>query len=72
MRSTTQALTDAQAEAALGRARLRADVLALLTPDQLEAIEDARAAREARQDRVRERREQRWQEQQNQPDEPQG
>ena len=69
VRSTTQALTDAQAEAALGQARLRADVLALLTPDQLQASEDARAARETRQERVRERREQRRQEP---PDEPQG
>ena len=69
VRSTTQALTDAQAEAALVQARLRADVLALLTPDQLQASEDARAAREARQERVRERREQRRQEP---PDEPQG
>ena len=57
VRSTTQALTDTQAEAALGQARLRADMLALLTPDQLQASEDARAARETRQERVRERRE---------------
>ena len=53
VRSTTQALTDAQAEAALGQARLRADMLALLTPDQLQASEDARAAREARQEHAR-------------------
>ena len=61
VRSTTPAVTEAQAEAALVQARLRADMLALLTPDQLEMIEDARAAREARQERVRERREQRRQ-----------
>lgn len=52
--STTQAVTDTQAEAALTQARPRADVLAVLTLEQLEAIEEAQAVREARQERVRE------------------
>jgi len=68
VRSTTEALAQAQAEAALVQARLRADVLALLTPDQIQAMEDRQANREQRaeqaRERIRERREQRQQDQQ--------
>jgi protein CpxP len=67
VRSTTQALAEAAAQAAIVQARLRADVLALLTPDQRQALEERQTARAERleerrervEDRVRERREQR-------------
>ena len=58
IRSTTQALIFAQTETAIAQARLRADVLALLTPDQLQTMEDRLAAREERQQQFQERREQ--------------
>ena len=65
IRSTTQALTEAEAEAAIVQARLRADVLALLTPEQLATIEARRTERAERlaerRERVQERRQQRQQ-----------
>ena len=68
IRATTQALAEAEAEAAIVQARLRADVMALLTPEQIETIETRRAARaervEARRERVQERRQPRQQDSQ--------
>ena len=65
VRSTTQALVEAQAEAAIVQARLRADIMALLTPEQVQTLEtrrDARAERfEERRERVQERRQERRQ-----------
>lgn len=61
VRSTTQALGTAQTEAVLVQARLRAGVLALLMPDQLQGIEDARNARRERAGEIRERLDQRRQ-----------
>jgi protein CpxP len=69
VRSTTQPLADAQAEAAIVLARLRADVMALLTPDQLQAIEETQAEiqerTENRRERTEERRQRRGEQQQN-------
>jgi protein CpxP len=63
IRSTTQALVEAQAEAAIVQARLRADIMALLTPDQIQALETRQAERaerlETQRERVQERRQQR-------------
>ena len=59
IRSATQELVDAQTELAIERAKLRADVFALLTPEQQEQAARLRAEREARRSQMRERRPQR-------------
>ena len=49
IRSTTQALVEAQTEVAIQHARLRSDILALLTPEQQAQAAKLKAEREARQ-----------------------
>jgi protein CpxP len=48
IRSTTQALADAQTVMAIQRAKLRADIFALLTPEQQAQAAKLKAEREAR------------------------
>ena len=48
IRSTTQALTAAQTDLAIARARVQSDIFALLTPDQQTKVSEARQKREAR------------------------
>ena len=48
IRSTTQALADAQTEMAIQQAKLRADIFALLTPEQQAQAAKLKAEREAR------------------------
>ena len=56
IRSTTADLVAAETEAAILQARLRADVLALLTPEQQDQVKTLQAQREAHVDARRERR----------------
>jgi Spy/CpxP family protein refolding chaperone len=48
IRSTTQALVEAQTEMAIQQARLQSEIFALLTPAQQEQAQKLRAEREAR------------------------
>jgi Spy/CpxP family protein refolding chaperone len=48
IRSTTQALAEAQAEMAVQQARMQSEIFALLTPAQQEQLKKLQAAREAR------------------------
>ena len=48
IRSTTQALVDAQTQLALQRAKLRSDIFALLTPDQQAQAVKLQSERDAR------------------------
>jgi protein CpxP len=59
IRSTTQALTAAQTEAAIARAHTQSDVFAILTPEQQAKATQARERREARMAERRTRAEQR-------------
>jgi Spy/CpxP family protein refolding chaperone len=59
IRSTTQALADAQTELAIQRARMQGDILALLTPAQQDQLKKVQADREARLQQQRERKAQR-------------
>jgi len=59
IRATTQELVEAQTELAIHRARLHAEVFALLTPEQKGQAEKIRAEREARRSQFREQRQQR-------------
>jgi Spy/CpxP family protein refolding chaperone len=61
IRSTSQALADAQTELALAQARSRSEVWTLLTPEQQEKAKALRAERENRMKERRERMEQRRQ-----------
>lgn len=56
IRSTTADLVAAETDVAIQQAHLRADVLALLTPDQLDQLKKLQADREARADTRRDRR----------------
>jgi len=56
IRATTADLVAAETEAAILQAHLRADVLALLTPEQQEQVRKLQAEREARVDTRQERR----------------
>ena len=56
IRSTTQDLADAQAEAAIQRAHLQSELYALLTPDQQAQAKKLQAQRESRMQRERPRR----------------
>jgi Spy/CpxP family protein refolding chaperone len=49
IRSTTQALVDAETNAAIARAKLRADIFALLTPEQQAQVGKLKAERPERQ-----------------------
>lgn len=59
IRATTQELVEAQTELAIERARLHAEVFALLTPEQQAQAAKLRAEREARRSQMRERMQQR-------------
>jgi Spy/CpxP family protein refolding chaperone len=59
IRSTTADLVAAETEAAILQAHLRADIIALLTPEQQEQLKKVEATREARVDARQDRREQR-------------
>jgi Spy/CpxP family protein refolding chaperone len=48
IRSTTQALVEAQTELAIQRARMQSEIFALLTPAQQEQLKTLRAERESR------------------------
>ena len=48
IRTTSQALADAQADMAIAQARLRTDIFALLTPEQQAQVTKLRAERDAR------------------------
>jgi Spy/CpxP family protein refolding chaperone len=48
IRSTTQALVEAQTELAIQRARMQSEIFALLTPVQQEQLKKLRAERESR------------------------
>ena len=48
IRSTTQALADAQTEMAIQQARMQGEIFTLLTPAQQEQLKKLRAARETR------------------------
>ena len=61
IRSTAQALANAQTDMALLRARIHNDVWSLLTPEQQEKAKKLRAEREARMKQRLERRQQRKQ-----------
>jgi protein CpxP len=69
IRATTQALTTAQTDLAIARARVQADIFAVLTPDQQAKVKQAQERRETRmaerRSRVEERRQQRQQRQNN-------
>jgi len=56
IRSTTADLVAAETDVAIQQAHLRADVLALLTPEQLDQVKKFQASREARADTRQERR----------------
>jgi periplasmic protein CpxP/Spy len=56
IRAAVQGAADVQAELAVRQARLRAEVFALLTPEQQAQAEKLRAERGARQSEIRERR----------------
>ena len=56
IRSTTQDLADAQAEAAIQRAHLQSELFALLTPDQQAQAKKLQAQRESRMQQGRPRR----------------
>ena len=56
IRSTTQDLADAQAEAAIQRAHLQSELFALLTPDQQAQAKKLQAQRESRMQQPRPRR----------------
>ena len=58
IRSTTADLVAAETDVAIQQAHLRADVMALLTPDQLDQVKKLQAEREARVDDRRDRRKQ--------------
>jgi len=59
IRSTTQALADAQTELAIQRARMQSEIFALLTAAQQEQARKLQAEREARTEQRRQRMEQR-------------
>jgi protein CpxP len=59
IRATTQELVEAQTELAIERAKLHAQVFALLTPEQQAQAAKLRAEREARRSQMRERVQQR-------------
>jgi Spy/CpxP family protein refolding chaperone len=67
IRSTTQALTVAQTDLAIARARVQSDIFALLTPDQQTKVTEARQRRESRMAERRSRTETRRQQRQQQP-----
>jgi Spy/CpxP family protein refolding chaperone len=67
IRAAEQDLAGARAEVAVAQARLRADVFALLTPDQQTQAQKLRAEREARLKERRERMQQRMQQRQPRP-----
>lgn len=48
IRSTTQQLADVQADAAIERAHLRSDILAILTPDQQAQVKKLEGDRQSR------------------------
>lgn len=56
IRSTTQGLTEAQAEVAIQQARLRSELFALLTPEQQAQATKLQAQRESRMQQARPRR----------------
>jgi Spy/CpxP family protein refolding chaperone len=56
IRSTTQALVDAQTEMAIQQARLQSEIFALLTPAQQEQLQKLKAEREARFEQQRQQR----------------
>jgi Spy/CpxP family protein refolding chaperone len=56
IRSTTQALADAQTEVAIQRARMQAEMFTLLTPAQQEQAKKLMAERESRAQQPRGRR----------------
>jgi Spy/CpxP family protein refolding chaperone len=55
IRSTTQALADVEADAAIARARLRSEIFSLLTPEQQAQAKQLEAARPGREGRRGER-----------------
>jgi Spy/CpxP family protein refolding chaperone len=55
IRSTTQALVDAQTNMAIHQARLQGEIFALLSPVQQEQVKTFRAEREARGQQQRQR-----------------
>jgi periplasmic protein CpxP/Spy len=59
IRSTTQALAEAQTEAAIQQARMQSEIFALLTPAQQEQARKLQAERETRLQQQRQRTEQR-------------
>jgi Spy/CpxP family protein refolding chaperone len=61
IRSTTQALVEAQTELAIQRARMQSEIFALLTPAQQEQAKTLQADRDTRAQQMRERRGQRQQ-----------
>lgn len=61
IRAAVQSVADAQADLAVRQARLRADVFAVLTPEQQAQAEKLRTERDARRSEVRERLQQRQQ-----------
>jgi len=56
IRSTTQALVDAQTEMAIQQARLQSEIFALLTPAQQDQLQKLKAEREARFEQQRQQR----------------
>ena len=59
IRSTTQALVDAQTEMAIQQARLQSEIFALLTPDQQAQARKLQAERSQRMQQQRQRGQQR-------------
>ena len=56
IRSTTQALADVQADAAIAQAHVRSEILAILTADQQTQIKKLQDDRQARAEQMRQRR----------------
>jgi len=61
IRSSTQAMVEAQTELAIQQARMQSEIFALLTPAQQEQAKKLQAEREARMQQRRERVDQRRQ-----------
>jgi Spy/CpxP family protein refolding chaperone len=59
IRSTSQSLSEAQADLSVLRARIHTEIWTLLTPEQQKKAQDLKAQRDARMKERQERREQR-------------
>ena len=72
IRSTSQALAEAQTEMALAQARVHGEIWTLLTPEQQAKAKELRTQRENRMKERRERMQQRMQQRRQPPGQPQG